>query len=97
MHSADDLCHKKRIAKVAYKLNIPEEVINLALTYTSEYIKEKISKVNLDPDVLISEEEFNERFPIINIPSLGWLKPNYMAYKKIHNKSITKRRNAKQE
>lgn len=83
--------HIKRIKHVSYKLNIPEEVIELALHYTSEYIKNKIAEVELDKEVMISKEEFENRFPIIHIPYMGYLKPSYYKYKHIFEKSKLKR------
>ena len=84
MDSNKDPGHIKRIRQVSYKLNIPEEVIEDALFYTSEYIKNKIAKVEVDRTRLLSKEEFDEILPIIKIPSLGYLRPHYMKYKAMY-------------
>ena len=89
MQSNKDPGHLRRVKKVAYKLNLPEEAIEETLKYMSEYIKEKISKVEVCEDILMTEEEFNKKLPIIKIPSMGYLKPSYHKYKVIHNKSKT--------
>lgn len=87
MQSNKDPGHLRRVKKVAYKLNLPEEVIEETLRLTSEYIKDKISKVEVSEEVLMTEEEFKKQLPIIKIPSMGYLKPSYHKYKAIHNKS----------
>ena len=86
MISKEDQDHIKRIKKTAYLLNLPEEVIELTLYYTSEYIKKKCSENELDPEVYITEEEFKKRLPIIKIPYLGYLKPSYYKYTAIYFK-----------
>lgn len=93
MQSNKDSSHIKRVKKVSYNLNLPEEVIELALFYTSEYIKEKISKVNVDHENLMSQEDFEKSLPIIKIPELGYLKPSYYKYKAIYNKVKLKNKN----
>lgn len=93
MDSNKDPGHIKRIRQVSYKLNIPEEVIELALFYTSEYIKSKIAKVDIDRTRLLSREEFEAILPIIKVPSLGYLRPNYGRYKAIYEQ--TKKREEK--
>ncbi len=91
MLSSQDRDHIARVKKVAYDLNIPEEVIELALSYTSEYIKKKISAIEIDKENIISEEEFNKRYPIIKLPgSVGYLKPSYRKYKYINSKKENK-------
>lgn len=87
MQSNKDPGHVKRLEEVSYRLNIPEEVIELALFYSSEYIKNKISEIDIDHDTLISKEEFESKLPIISIPGLGYLNPNYYKYKHIHRKA----------
>jgi len=84
MDSNKDPGHIKRIRQVSYKLNIPEEVIELALFYTSEYIKNKISKVEIDRTRLLSKEEFESLLPIVKVPALGYLRPHYLKYKALY-------------
>jgi len=86
MYSNQDPAHIKRVKKTAYKLNLPEEVIELTLFYTSEYIKKKISSIEHDYDNMLTEEEFNKLFPIIKIPYLGYLRPHYWKYRAINSK-----------
>jgi hypothetical protein len=97
MLSKNDPAHNKRLKQVSYKLNIPEDVIELALHYSSEYIKNKIAEPETDVENLISEEEFDKKYPIIKIPYLGYLKPNYFKYKAIQTKQKSKRNKLKKE
>lgn len=80
MLSREEQDHLKRLKQVSYKLNLPEEVIDMAINYTSEYIKKKISEVVIDRDRLLSKEEFENLLPIIKIPAMGYFKPNYYKY-----------------
>lgn len=83
--------HDKRVAKLSHKLNIEETIIEETLEIMYSYIKDKVNKVSLeDESTLLSEEEFNMKFPIINIPSLGYLYPNYRKYKHIMKNKIKK-------
>lgn len=90
MLSNQDPSHLKRVKKVAYKLNLPEEVIELALYYTSEYIKKKASKPEINPHRLLTKEEFEKLMPIFLVPDIGYLKPNYWKYKALHFKGKQK-------
>lgn len=92
MLSKEDQSHIKRVKQVAYKLNLPEEVIEQAIHLTSEYIKNKIASVNIDSDTLLTQEEFESRLPIIKLPAMGYLKPDYFRY--IH---VFKRAKEKQD
>lgn len=91
MLSNKDQGHLKRVKKVAYKLNLPEEAIEETLFYMSEYIKKKISEVVVSNDIMMTKEEFEERLPIIKIPHMGYMRPSYYKYKHIHIKSKEKR------
>jgi len=84
MLSKEDQGHIKRVKKVAYKLNLPEELIEQALHYTSEYIKNKIGNIELPESHDLTEEEFNTLFPSIKVFTLGYLKPSYRKYKHIN-------------
>lgn len=97
MQSNKDIPHIERVKEVAYRLNIPEEVIELSLFYASEYIKKKIAESEIDKDILLSKEEFESKLPIISIPNLGYLKPNYYKYKQIHRKAKLAREKNKEE
>lgn len=87
MLSNKDKGHLRRVRKTAYKLNLPEEVVEQTLHYMSEYIKKKISEVDVCPDVMLTEEEFEKKLPIIKIPHMGYLKPSYYKYKQIHTRA----------
>lgn len=81
---SNDFKHKNRTKHIAFKLGIPKEAVETILNLQSQYIKEKISEVEVDKGNLLSEEEFNEAFPIIKINPIGYLKPNYQKYKQIN-------------
>lgn len=91
MLSREDQGHLRRVRKVAYKLNLPEEVIEQTLNLMSEYIKEKISKVVVSKDIMMTQEEFEEKLPVIKIPHMGYMKPSYYKYKHVHTKAKQKR------
>lgn len=83
MLSNQDSDHIKRVKRVSYELNIPEEVIELSLNFMSEYIKSKISKVELIEN--LTEEEFDKVYPTIKMPgSIGYLRPSYKKYNHIN-------------
>jgi len=91
MLSREELNHIKRVKEVSYKLNLPEELIELSLHYTSEYIKDKIGSVTYDKSKELTKEDFNNMFPIINLPYIGYLKPSYYKYLNIHKKAQWKK------
>ena len=78
-----NIYHNKRVERVAYKLDIDERIVEESLDLMYKYIKEKIEEVEINEDVEMTKEEFEEKFPIIHIPSLGYLKPSYGKYKHI--------------
>lgn len=88
----NNIFHHKRVEYMSYKLNISEDIIEEALDLMYEYIKSKIEKEDPGEDFL-TEEEFNNRFPTIHIPSLGYLKPSYKKYKHIYKNK--KKKNGK--
>lgn len=93
MESSKDPGHIRRLKKVSYLTNVPEEIIEEALSLCSEYIKNKISQVDTDSirdKELLTEDEFNKLFPIIKFPSIGYLKPNYRKYKIIEKNKRAK-------
>jgi hypothetical protein len=90
MQSNEDQGHLKRIKQVAYKLNLPEEVIEKAIHYTSEYIKKKIGSVEIDSPVLLTKEEFESKLPIIKLPAMGYLIPDYYKYVHVYKKTKEK-------
>lgn len=87
----DNIYHEKRIEQVSFKLNHKKEVIEDALNYMYEYIKLKLETVEIDDeDTIMTKEEFDEKFPTIHIPSLGYLQPSYGKYLHIM-KNVQKR------
>ena len=86
---ANDFKHKNRVKHISYKLGIPKDAVETILSLKSEYIKKKISQVELDNSKLLSEEDFNDLFPVIKINPIGYLKPNYQKYKHIHKNNKT--------
>jgi len=78
--------HDKRVEHISHKLDIEEHVIEEVLDIMYDYIKLKIENVELEEGVKLDKEEFTEKFPIIHVPSLGYLKPSYGKYKHINKK-----------
>lgn len=80
----NNIQHDKRIEKIAYKTNIDEAIVEEVISLMYSYIKDKLQSVELeDEDTILTKEEFEKIFPIINIPSLGWIKPSYGKYKHV--------------
>ena len=82
--------HNARVEKVSFKLNIPEDIVEETLDIMYEYIRGKLNSVQIDENVIMSEEEFNQSFPIMSIPSLGYIRPSYKKYKHIMKNKIKK-------
>lgn len=77
----DNIHHEKRVQKLAYKLNIPEHVIEETLDIMYTYIRNKLDSVEVpDETSIMTEEEFDKLFPCIAIPKLGYIKPSYKKY-----------------
>lgn len=82
--------HKKRIKHMSYKLNLKEEIIEEALDIMYDYIRLKLESVDIDKDRIMTEEEFNEKFPVIAIPKLGYIRPSYRKYRHIMKHKLKK-------
>lgn len=84
----NNIFHDKRVEKIAYKLDIPENQIEETLELMYGYIRNKFETVEVeDEDVIMDEDKFNDTFPTIHIPSLGYFRPSYRKYKhQIKNK-----------
>lgn len=77
----DNIHHEKRVAKISHKLDIPEHVIEETLDIMYQYIRDKLTAAEPeDKTKIMTEEEFNETFPIIAIPKLGYIAPSYDKY-----------------
>lgn len=92
----NDIPHDKRVAKIAFKLGLSENIVEETLNIMYSYIRNKFENVQIpDEDVLMSEEEFNKVFPVINIPKLGWFRPSYGKYKHTMQSKLNKKSNGK--
>lgn len=90
--------HNNRVNKISFKLNIEEEIVEEALDIMYDYIRSKLEEVDIDKDKVMDEKSFDKEFPVICIPSLGYLKPSYKKYKHImKNKSKKSYGNSKKE
>lgn len=81
MLSDKDPMHIKRLEKVSYRTGVPPKAIEMSLKLISEYIKNKMSSIELPDD--LTEEEFNKLMPIIKLYGLGAFVPSYGKYKHI--------------
>lgn len=82
--------HNARVEKVSFKLNIQEHIVEETLDIMYDYIRSKLEAVDIDETVIMTEEEFNKAFPVISIPSLGYIRPSYKKYKHIMKNKIKK-------
>lgn len=74
---------EKRINKVSSEQNIPEEIVSEVINTLFSYMKSKMEKPNLTGKEIISKESFEKEVPILKIPGLGFLVPNYRKYESI--------------
>lgn len=87
----NNIQHDKRVEKVAYKLDIDEYIVDEVLDIMYDYIRLKLESVELEDETkILTEEEFNDMFPTINIPSLGWISPSYAKYKHVMKNKLKK-------
>lgn len=82
--------HNARVEKMSFKLGIDEHVIEETLDIMYDYIRMKLDEVETDKTRVLTEEEFNDCFPVICIPSLGYIKPSYKKYKHIMKNKLKK-------
>jgi hypothetical protein len=73
--------HHARVEKVAFKTGVDEQVVEEVLDTMYSYIREKLDTVDIDKDRMMEEIEFEDKFPVIRIPSLGFIKPSYKKYR----------------
>lgn len=88
--------HNARVEKVSHKLNIEEHIVEETLDIMYDYIRTKLDSVEIDKDSLMEEKEFTEKFPVICVPSLGFIRPSYKKYKHIMKHKL-KKQHAKKE
>jgi hypothetical protein len=79
-HKKRQTLEEKRIAKVSFELNIPEDIVKSSIDVLLAFMKKKIETVDLKNTELLSEEEFKAKVPIVKIPHLGFMVPSYKAY-----------------
>lgn len=84
--SNKDFKHRKRVATIAHKTGVPKDAIEKILSIQGNYIKDKLTKVDIKNEPLLSEDEFNDKLPIIRIHPIGYLYPNYKKYQHINKK-----------
>ena len=76
--------HLNRVKRVSYLTGIDENIVNEVIYLTTEFIKNKIEKIEIDPnEELLSKEEFDKKMPVFHLGTLGYLKPHYYRYKGI--------------
>jgi hypothetical protein len=73
--------HHNRVEKVSFKTGVEPQVVEEVLDTMYGYIREKLDGVDIDPAELMDEEEFDNKFPTIRIPSLGFIRPSYKKYR----------------
>jgi hypothetical protein len=88
--------HHKRVSKVALKVGVEESIVEETLDIMYDYIRMKLDEVDIPKDEILNEEEFDEKFPVILIPSLGFIRPSYKRYKHIMKNKLKKDNKRKQ-
>lgn len=83
--------HTARVNDAAFKVGTTTQVVEEVLDLLCQYKTEKINKIELPKDRVLSKEEFEEAMPIFKIPHIGYLKPNYYKYSAINNKKFKKK------
>lgn len=79
--------HNKRVQEVSFETAINSDVIEKVLDLLCEYKVNKINKIELPKDKILTKEEFEETMPIFKIPHFGYLKPNYYKYRMLGKKN----------
>jgi len=74
---------EKRISKVSYETGIPEDVVKESIDIMFRYIRSKIEAPELLGTDTLSSEDFGKQVPIMKIPGLGFMVPNYKKYLRI--------------
>lgn len=71
---------EKRITKVSFELGVPESVVEESISALFKYMKNKIESPKLVGNEILSSEDFSKNVPILKIPGLGFMVPNYKKY-----------------
>lgn len=82
--------HNNRVEKIAFKTGIEAHVVEETLDIMYDYIRGKLDNVEVDKKRMMEEEEFNQTFPVIAIPSLGYIRPSYKKYKHMMKNKLKK-------
>lgn len=86
--------HINRVKKVSFLTGVDEKIVDEVIYLTTEYIKNKIEKIEIDPDEeLMTKEEFEEKMPVFHLGTLGYLKPHYYRYRGIKRQIELKNKN----
>ena len=72
--------------EVSKELGVDEEVVKHVFNITWDFIKERISKLDLKRD--LTEDEFNNMKAAFVLPNLGMLGCNYDFYKRAREKFL---------
>jgi len=81
---------EKKLAKISYELGIPEYVVEQSINVMFKYMKAKIELPQLAGNVILSSEDFSKNVPILKIPGLGFMVPNYKKYLHLKANEIKK-------
>lgn len=71
---------ENRISKVSFETGIPEDIVEASLQTLFKYMKSKIEAPVLAGQETLSSKDFSENVPIVKIPGLGFMVPNYKKY-----------------
>lgn len=71
---------EKKITKISFELGVPESVIEESINVLFKYMKAKIEAPQLTGTEILSSEDFSKNVPILKIPGLGFMVPNYKKY-----------------
>lgn len=82
---------EKRIARVSFETGVPEDIVNSSLQVLFKYMKSKIEAPLLAGQEILSSEDFSNNVPIVKIPGLGFMVPNYKKY--LHLKASEAKKN----
>jgi hypothetical protein len=81
-----------RVSKVSFELGVPEHMVTETIDILFKYMKLKIETPELITRPLLSSEDFKKTVPILKIPGLGFMVPNYKKYERL--KAIQEKKHA---
>lgn len=74
---------EKRMEQVSFELGVPKDIVEKSVEVLMSFMKSKIEEPDIKSKGILSEEEFKKQVPIIKVPHLGFLVPNYKVYSKL--------------